>query len=216
LAAQLREQGLQQVLFNAPPGDWAAGERGLAALPGREAEFQAGLQQALHYAQVLGCRLVHVMAGVAVGDAAVHERTYLANLRWAVAQAQGAGVTLLIEPLNPRDMPGYWLQHQAHAHAVVQAVGSAHLKVQMDLYHCQIVEGDVSMKLRQYLPTGRVGHIQVAGVPERGELHEGELNHRHLFELMDALGYAGYVGCEYRPRAGTSAGVRAWRAALLG
>jgi 2-dehydrotetronate isomerase len=216
LAHALREHGLQQVLFNAPPGDWAAGERGLAALPGREAEFQAGLHQALHYAQALGCKLVHVMAGVATQAPEVHAEVYLRNLRWAAAQAERCGVTLLIEPLNPRDMPGYWLQRQAHAHEVVAAVGSAHLQVQMDIYHCQIVEGDVSTQLCQYLPTGRVGHIQIASVPERHEPHEGELNYAHLFALIDRLGYRGHIGCEYRPRGETSAGVAAWRKALLG
>jgi hydroxypyruvate isomerase len=122
---------------------------------------------------------------------------------------------VLIEPINGRDMPGYFLQRQDQAHAVVAAVADAGLQVQMDLYHCQIVEGDVAMKLRQYLPTGRVGHIQVAGVPERHEPDGGELNYPYLFELIDSLGYAGHIGCEYRPRGGTSAGL-GWLAKLRG
>jgi hydroxypyruvate isomerase len=121
-------------------------------------------------------------------------------------------VTLLIEPINLRDIPGYFLNRQDHAHELLQIVGAPNLKVQMDLYHCQIVEGDVSMKLRQYLPTGRVGHIQIASVPARHEPDEGELNYPHLFALLDELGYDGWVGCEYRPRLGavpgaTSAGL---------
>jgi hydroxypyruvate isomerase len=209
----LQAHDLQQVLFNASPGDWAAGDRGLACLPGREAEFRASIAQALDYAQALACPRVHVMAGLApVGvDRALLQRTYLRNLAWAARQAMG--VDLLIEPINRRDMPGYFLNRQDHAHDAVIEVGAPNLKVQMDLYHCQIVEGDLAMKLRQYLPTGRVGHIQIAGVPERHEPDQGELNYPYLFELIDALGYAGHIGCEYRPRGDTSAGL-AWLRAL--
>ena len=207
LAARLQAHGLQQVLFNAPPGDWDAGERGLASLPGREAEFRAGFEQALDYAGALHCPRVHVMAGLAPpgADPAVLQATYLNNLRWAAAQAAPQGVTVLIEPINLRDMPGYFLSRQAQAHAVVAEVGAPNLKVQMDLYHCQIMEGDVAMKLRQYLPTGRVGHLQIAGVPERHEPDTGELNYPYLFALLDALGYDGWVGCEYRPQRGAQA-----------
>ena len=211
LAARLAELGLRQVLFNAPPGDWACGERGLAALPGREAEFRAGIELALHYAGVLGCPRVHVMAGCLSAEPAVHRATFLANLAWAAPRAAQAGVGLLIEPINPRDMPGYLLNRQEDAHAIVEAVGAANLQVQMDLYHCQIVEGDLACKLRRYLPTGRVGHLQIAGVPERHEPDEGELHYPYLFELIDALGYDGFIGCEYRPRGGTSAGLGWWR-----
>ena len=140
-------------------------------------------------------------------DAPGVQASWLANLRWAAAQAQAAGRTVLIEPINPRDMPGYALQRQDQAHALVAAVGSPHLQVQMDLYHCQIVEGDLSTKLRQHLPTGRVGHLQIAGVPERHEPDRGEVNYPYLFDLIDALGYTGWIGCEYRPAAGTSAGL---------
>jgi hydroxypyruvate isomerase len=215
-AQRLRDNGLAQALFNAPPGDWAAGERGLACLPGREADFRDGMARALDYAAELQCPRVHVMAGLmpAGADPAMLREVYLANLRWAAEQAAPAGVQLLIEPINRRDMPGYFLTRQHEAHAVVAELNSAALGVQMDLYHCQIVEGDVAMKLRQHLPTGRVGHIQIAGVPERHEPHTGELNYRYLFALIDALGYDGFIGCEYRPAGGTSAGVAAWRAAL--
>jgi hydroxypyruvate isomerase len=210
LAARLAAHGLQQVLINAPPGDLNAGERGLAGLPGREADFRRGLlDQALPYAQALRCERVHVMAGVLPPGAErmAHRAAFVANLAWAAAQAASAGIELLIEPINTRDIPGYLLNRQDEAHAIVAEVGAPNLKVQMDLYHCQIVEGDVAMKLRQYLPTGRVGHLQVAGVPQRHEPDEGELYHPYLFALIDELGYNGHIGCEYRPAAGTSAGL---------
>jgi hydroxypyruvate isomerase len=209
LAAELAQHGLEQVLFNAPPGDWAAGERGLASLPGREAEFRAGIDQALDYAAALACPRIHVMAGLlppTVTHAAMMP-TYLANLTWAVQRAADSGVDVLIEPINTRDVPGYFLNRQIEAHAVVATVDAPNLKVQMDLYHCQIVEGDVATKLHTYVPDGNVGHMQIAGVPERHEPDHGELAYPYLFELIDSLGYAGWIGCEYRPAAGTSAGL---------
>ncbi len=210
LAQRLADHGLQQVLINAPPGDLQAGERGLAGLPGREAQFQRSLlDQALPYADALRCPRLHVMAGVLpVGaDRAACRAAFVANLAWAAPLAASAGIELLIEPINPRDIPGYLLNRQDEAHAIVAEVGSPNLKVQMDLYHCQIVEGDVAIKLRQYLPTGRVGHLQIAGVPERHEPDQGELYHPYLFALIDELDYNGHIGCEYRPTAGTSAGL---------
>ncbi len=209
LAAQLQAHGLQQVLFNAPPGDFEAGERGIAALAGRQDEFRRGIAQALAYAAALACPRLHVMAGLeAPGvDLAAMRDCYLGNLAWAAQQAAGQGVDILIEPINRRDIPGYFLNRQDQAHAIVHEVGAANLKVQMDLYHCQIVEGDLTAKLRQYLPGGRVGHIQIAGVPLRHEPDLGELNFPALFDELDALGYDGWVGCEYRPRGDTSAGL---------
>jgi len=210
LAARLDDLGLTQVLINAPPGNLATGERGLAGLPGREEDFRrALLEQALPYAQALRCPRIHVMAGI-VPDAAERERhqaAFVGNLAWAAPLAASAGIQLLIEPINPRDMPGYLLSRQDEAHAVVAEVGAPNLQVQLDLYHCQIAEGDVATKLRQYLPTGRVGHLQVAGVPERHEPDRGELHQPYLFALIDELGYNGHIGCEYRPAAGTSAGL---------
>jgi 2-dehydrotetronate isomerase len=213
LAAQLRSQGLQQVLFNAPPGDWAAGDRGIACVPGREAEFRSAIAEALDYAAALQCPRVHVLAGLvpAGAERVVLQALYLRNLAWAAQRAADVGVTLLIEPINRRDMPGYFLNRQDHAHAIVEELGAPHLKVQMDLYHCQIVEGDLAAKLRQYLPAGRVGHLQIAGVPDRGEPDVGEVNYPYVFDLIDALGYTGHVGCEYRPRAGTREGLGWWR-----
>ena len=211
IAQRLADNGVQQVLFNAPPGDWDAGERGLACLPGREAEFRAGFAQALEYAQVLNCPRIHVMAGLAPAgaDRAQLQATYEANLAWAAEQAAADGRDVLIEPINPRDIPGFFLNHQAEAHRIVQAIAAPNLKVQFDLYHCQIVEGDVVMKIRQYLPTGRVGHFQIAGVPMRHEPDLGELNHPYLFGVIDevsaACGWSGWVGCEYRPARGAVA-----------
>ena len=221
LATRLADQGLQQVLFNAPPGDWDHGEKGLAALPGREDEFRRSVDTALQYAQALKCPRVHLMAGLApVGvERAKLIATYQANLAWAAKQAASANVHCLIEPINTRDIPGFVLNRQDEAHRIVQEVGAPNLKVQMDLYHCQIVEGDVAMKIREYLPTGRVGHIQIAGVPERHEPDIGEVNHAYLFKVIDevsaACGWDGWIGCEYRPsrgavKNGTSAGL-GWR-----
>ena len=207
IRARLSGSGLTQALFNGPPGDWEAGERGLASLPGRESEFRKSVDSALEYARVLGNERVHLMAGlIRPGeDRAVHRATYVRNLDYAARQAASAGVSVVIEPINTRDIPGFFLNRQDEAHAVCAEVGARNLKVQMDFYHCQIVEGDLAMKLRKYI--AGVGHIQIAGVPERNEPGLGEINYPYLFRLMDELGYGGWVGCEYRPKAGTSAGL---------
>lgn len=209
IAARLAAHGLTQALFNLPPGDWAAGERGIAALPGREEEFAASVERALEYAHATGCRRLHAMAGLVPqgADLTALRATFVANLRHAARRCAEHGITLLIEPINQRDMPGYFLSHQQQAHDIVAEVGEPNLKVQMDWYHCQIMEGDIAMRLRRHL--AGVGHVQIAGVPERHEPDSGELNYPYLFALLDELGYDGYIGCEYRPRNGTSAGL-AW------
>ena len=214
IASRLREHGLTQALFNLPPGDFSRGERGIAALPGREAEFAAGVDQALAYAQATGCVRLHAMAGLASVDAdrAAMRATYVANLRLAARRLAPHNITLLIEPINPRDIPGYYLNHQQVAHDIVAEVGEPNLKVQMDLYHAQIVEGDLVRRIERFLPG--VGHFQIAGVPERHEPDIGEVNYTYVFERLEALGWDGFIGCEYRPRAGTSAGLgwlKAWR-----
>ncbi|MBY4945202.1 hydroxypyruvate isomerase family protein [Cupriavidus respiraculi] len=207
IRARLDEHGLALALFNAPPGDWGAGERGMAGIPGREAEFRDSIARALDYAGALGNDKLHVMAGMvpAGADPARHRAVYLENLAHAARAAAAQRVTILIEPLNPRDMPGYLLRRQDEAQAIRNEVGAANLKVQFDCYHCQIVEGDVATKLRRDIDG--IGHIQIAGVPGRHEPDVGELHYPYLFDLMDELGYGGWVGCEYRPRAGTSAGL---------
>ena len=209
LFRSLHDNGLQQVLFNAPPGDFAGGERGIASLAGREDEFRTGFARALEYAAALACPRVHVMAGLASAgaDRAAMRRLYRANLAWAAERAAGGAVDVLIEPINTRDIPGYFLNRQDEAHAVVAEIGAPNLKVQMDLYHCQIVEGDVAMKLRAHLPGGKVGHLQIAGVPDRHEPDDGEVNYPFLFDVIDSLGYDGWIGCEYRPAGATSSGL---------
>ena len=218
LADLLDRHGLEQVLFNAPPGGllreemlhaWDSGMRGTLCIPGAEESFRNGVWEALRYAQVLRCPRIHVMSGLIPKGAARYalRSRVLSNLRWAAQAAADVGVEILIEPINHRDMPGYYLETQDQAHTLVQTLAAPNLKVQMDLYHCQITEGDVATKLRRYLPTGRVGHIQIAGVPERHEPDVGELNYPYLFSVLDALEYKGWVGCEYRPRGTTSQGL---------
>jgi len=209
VAARLRDLNLQLVLFNAAPGDWAAGERGLAGLAGREDDFRRSIDEALARADAFDCPRIHVMAGNAptTQEAPIgHEAAlacYEARLRWAVAQAESAGRTLTIEPLNARDMPHYLLRTQAQAHEIVARIDSAALQVQLDLYHLQITEGDVSMALRHWLHgphAHRVGHIQVAAVPDRCEPDHGELNAAWLWDELRRAGWRGWIGCEYKPR----------------
>ncbi|MBB5415770.1 2-oxo-tetronate isomerase [Paraburkholderia atlantica] len=211
IKARLTDNGLTQALFNAPPGNWEAGERGIASLPGREEEFKRSIQKALQYAAVLGNTKLHVMAGlIAAGEPRDRPRAvYLKNLEYAAKEALSHGVTIVIEPINTRDIPGFFLNRQDDAQAVCGEIGAPNLQVQFDVYHCQIVEGDVSVKLKRDMvrPNAGIGHIQIAGVPERHEPDLGELNYPHLFELVDALGYDGWIGCEYRPKAGTSQGL---------
>ena len=221
LAARLKANHLQQVLFNAPPGGldpasidqaWNSNTRGTASLPGREKEFQQGVEMALRYAEALHCPRIHVMAGLlGIGHThASNHATYVNNLKWAVALAAKQGLDVLIEPINTRDIPGFYLNRQDQAHSIIEEVDASNLKVQMDLYHCQIVEGDVAMKIRQYLPTGRVGHFQIAGVPERHEPDIGEINYPYLFDVIDEVSktcnWQGWVGCEYKPKLGGQAG----------
>jgi hydroxypyruvate isomerase len=211
-AARLRGNGLENALFNMPPGNFAAGERGIASLPGREAEFRAGVAKALEYAQALGTPVLHAMAGLlpAGADRARYRAVYVENLRFAAAEMAKHGLMLVIEPINTRDIPGYFLNTQAEAHAIREEIGAPNLKVQMDLYHAQIVEGDLAVKLKKYM--ANVGHIQIASVPDRHEPDEGEVNYPYLFALIDELGYAGWIGCEYRPRGRTEDGLAWFRA----
>ena len=217
VAAAATDAKVEVALFNAPPGDFAAGDRGTASLPGREHEFAAGFTTALRYAQLLRCPRIHVMAGVLPPDADAERRarqrsTLVRNLRFACTEAAEQGVTVLLEPLNPRDNPNYLYSTQAEAHAIREEVGASNIKVQMDLYHAQIVEGDLSEKLRRWLP--HIGHIQIAGVPGRNEPDVGEINYAWIFRLLEELRYEGFVGCEYRPRKNTQDGL-SWLYRLL-
>jgi len=210
VAERATAAGVDVILFNATIGDFAAGERGLAALPGREHEFAAEMAKALRYAQALRCKRLHVMAGLLPEDADApvrerHRRTYIANLRMAAADAQAQGIDLLIEPINLRDIPRYFLNHQAEGHAIREAVGAPNLKVQMDFYHCQIVEGDLTEKFRRW--QAHIGHLQVANVPGRHEPDRGEIDYGHIFRMLDEQRYAGWVGCEYKPAGDTVAGL---------
>jgi 2-dehydrotetronate isomerase len=222
LATRLSAHDLQQVLFNAPPGGtdklsiakaWALdGSKGTACVPGREDEFRAGVDLALRYAEVLKSPRIHLMAGL-IPVGLVREdvqATYLSNLRWAANQIASAGLDALIEPINTRDIPRFFLNCQDHAHEIIATIGARNLKVQMDLYHCQIVEGDVAMRIRKYLPTGNIGHFQIASVPERHEPDAGELNYGYLFKVIDEVSqqcdWKGWIGCEYHPKKGGQAG----------
>jgi 2-dehydrotetronate isomerase len=205
VAERLQAAGLVQALFNMPPGDWAAGERGMAALPGREADFAAALDTALAYAKVIGTPLLHMMAGLAPAMDPRATATYRENLKRAADRAAEAGIGLVIEPINGRDMPGYFLNDFNRALDFIAVMDAAHMKLQFDVYHRQILHGDVIMALRQMAPV--IGHIQIASVPDRHEPLTGELDDRRIFVEIDAIGYQGYVGCEYRPVAGTREGL---------
>jgi hydroxypyruvate isomerase len=210
LKARLAANGLRQVLFNAPPGNWDAGERGLASLPGRQAAFRDGVRRALDYAATLECPLVHCMAGIPGHDVApaTAAAVYAANLAWAVEQAATAQVRLVIEPINQRDMPGFHLSTMAQAAAVIAAIGPERLGLQFDIYHCQVTEGDLSRRIATHLPI--IAHMQIADVPDRHEPGTGEIGWAHLFRHINTLGYEGWIGCEYRPAGDTAAGL-AWR-----
>jgi hydroxypyruvate isomerase len=202
-----RAVGVEVVLFNTVPGDWAKGERGLAAQPGREAEFRAGVARALEYADALGCRQIHAMAGLAAegADRAAMRATYLENLRFAAEAAGKTGVTVLIEPINTRDIPGFFLNHTEVAAAIIAEVGAPNLKLQFDIYHRQIMQGDLTPAIETHLPL--IAHMQCADTPGRHEPGTGEINYPFLFEAIDRLGYQGWIGCEYRPKGETEAGL---------
>lgn len=210
---RLDDNGLTQALFNMPPGDWANGERGMASLPGRQAEFREGVKRALDYATTLNCKLVHCMAGIPpVGTPfATAAALYAANVAWAGEQALAAGVRLALEPINHRDMPGYHLNTQAQGAAVVGAIGLDRTGLQFDVYHCQVTEGDITKRMELHMPV--IAHIQIADVPARNEPGTGEIAWGYVFRRMDELGYAGWVGCEYRPAGETVAGL-GWRKAF--
>jgi hydroxypyruvate isomerase len=207
LAKRLKDNGLQQVLFNGPPGDWNAGERGMAALPGRQAEFREAIKQALEYTAALGCPRLHVMAGLAPAGVPRDTllSTYAANLAWAAEECAKAGVKPIIEPINHRDIPGYFLNTTDEGAAIIEAIGPEKLGLQFDLYHCQITEGDLCKRVEKHLPL--IAHMQVADNPGRNEPGTGEVNWPFVFKRIDELGFRGWIGCEYRPAGETEAGL---------
>lgn len=213
LAALLREHGLQQVLHNLPAGDWDAGERGVACHPDRVEEFRAGVEQAITYAHTLGCPQLNCLAGKRPAGVTVDQAhaTLVANLRFAAQRLHGAGLRLLIEPINHHDIPGFFLTRTEQALALIDEVGSSNLFLQYDIYHAQRMEGELAATLQKHLP--RIGHIQLADNPGRHEPGTGEINYRWLLRHIDALGWRGHIGCEYKPRATTTEGL-GWRDAL--
>ena len=207
LAELLERNQLTQVLHNLPAGDWEAGDRGVACQPGRVGEFQDGVGEAIEYATALGCRQVNCLAGIAPEGAdpdRLHE-TFVSNLGFAVRSLEEAGIRLLIEPINTRDMPGFYLHHTAHARSTIEEVGSQNLGLQYDVYHMQIMEGDLTRTMQANLDLIR--HVQVADNPGRNEPGTGEINHTFLFDALDGMGYDGWIGCEYRPLTTTTAGL---------
>lgn len=205
---------VETVLFNLPAGDWVAGERGLACLPGRKAEFQDGVGRAIEYARALGTRQLNCLAGIPTPglDPERAAETLVDNLRFAAACLGRAGMTLLLEPLNTRDTPGFLVSHTKHALALIDTAGAANLKLQYDIYHAQVMEGDLARTLAANQP--RIGHIQLADNPGRHEPGTGEINFPFLFDHLDRIGYAGWVGCEYQPTTTTIAGL-SWAAGYL-
>jgi hydroxypyruvate isomerase len=207
IATRVRDAGLSVALHNVPPGDFDRGDRGMACLPGREAEFRDSLKMALEYATELGVPCLHCMAGVVPPDAERIElhQCFVENLSFAAAEAKKAGVKLLLEPINVRDIPNYFLNFTEQAVAIIDDVDSDNLFLQFDLYHRQVMQGDLAPTMARVLDV--TAHMQIADTPGRHEPGSGEINFPFLFAEMDRLGYAGWVGCEYRPRAGTLEGL---------
>lgn len=205
IAKALQANRLTQALFNLPPGDWAAGERGLAALPARFEEFAAGVEEALAYAEATGVKQLHMMAGLADAADPAALKAYERAVRHAAVRLSAKGLTLLLEPINPRDMPGYFLNNFNWCANFIRRLGLPNVALQFDIYHRQIIHGDVIRGLEALFPLIR--HVQVASVPLRHEPGTGELDDARVFAALDALGYAGFVGCEYRPAGETMAGL---------
>ena len=211
----LKEKNLKSALFNMPPGDWAAGERGIASLPGREDEFMAGVHTAIEYALAMGTPTIHAMAGLVPADAdrPAYRATYVKNIGLAAKELAKHGLTLLIEPINTFDIPGFWLNRTAQAIALIEEVGSSNLWLQHDIYHMQRMEGELATTIARHLP--KIAHMQIADNPGRNEPGTGEINYAWLFRFIDQLGYDGWIGCEYKPAAGTREGL-GWIKALAG
>ncbi len=214
LRAQLDEHGLTQVLHNLPAGDWGKGDRGIACHPGRVSEFQAGVGKAIEYATALGCTRVNCLAGVPPSgvDQGTARDTFIGNLRYAAPRLRDAGITLLVEPINTRDIPGFFLDRTRQALEIIREVGSDNLYLQYDIYHMQIMEGDLAKTIERHLPS--IAHMQLADPPGRHEPGTGEINFAFLLDFIDRSGYTGWIGCEYKPKGRTEEGL-GWARGLL-
>ena len=207
LGERLQKYGLTQVLHNLPAGDWAGGERGIATIPGREGEFQDGVGTAIEYATALGCKQVNCLAGIPPKDAAAEKvrATFVSYLKFAAEKLAAAGIRLLIEPCNSRDIPGFYLNRSRQALDIIDEVGSSNLLLQYDIYHMQIMEGDLAPTIERNLAA--IAHMQLADNPGRNEPGTGEINYPFLFDFIDRVGYQGWIGCEYKPKGNTVAGL---------
>lgn len=207
LIAALEGNGLSVVLHNLPAGDWAGGERGIACHPDRTAEFRAGVEDAIEYATALDCPQVNCLAGIlpagVTADAA--RSTLIENLRYAAEKLEAAGIGLLLEPVNSRDIPGFFVDRSSMALEIISATDSRNLKLQYDIYHSQVMEGDLANTMEREL--SRIGHIQLADNPGRHEPGTGEINYPYLFRRLDELGYNGWIGCEYKPKTTAAEGL---------
>ena len=204
---RLRNNGLTQALFNLPPGDWNAGEKGFAALPDRFDDLQQSLRTALPYAQATDVKRLHLMAGIADRGDPKAVAAFRKSVVWTAEFFAPHGLDVVIEPINPRNVPGYFLNDFAFARDLINELKIPNLKLQFDIYHCQIIHGDVTMRLREMMSI--IGHVQIASIPSRNEPDGEELNYPFLFDELDRLGYSGFVGCEYNPRGKTTDGL-AW------
>ncbi len=204
---KLSEHNLELPLFNMPPGDWDKGERGMAAIPARREEFRENVELALNYADILSPPRLHAMAGLinSNDDRIAMEECYISNLQFAADECAKKGITLLIEPLNSRDIPGYFLQYTDQAREIIEKVNRPNIALQLDIYHLQIMEGDLEKNCRTLADI--TGHIQIAGVPDRHEPNTGEINYSHIFNVIDDTGYDGWLGCEYKPATTTIDGL---------
>jgi hydroxypyruvate isomerase len=214
LAERLHEHGLAQVLHNLPAGDWSKGERGIACIPGREAEFREGVDRAIEYATALRCPQLNCLAGIAPKDVAAEtlRDTFVANIAFAARKLKASGIRLLIEPCNTRDIPGFYLNRSGQALELIDAAGSDNVFLQYDIYHMQVMEGDLAPTIERNLASIR--HMQLADNPGRHEPGSGEINYEFLFDFIDRLGYTGWIGCEYKPATTTREGL-GWVAPYL-
>jgi 2-dehydrotetronate isomerase len=206
IAEKLSETGLTLVLFNLPPGNFDRGDRGIAAVPGREDEFRTSVHLAIEYAHVLNVHCLHVMAGITSNiESNRAKETYLANLQFLLERTAACDLVITLEPINHRDFPGYFLTTVEQAATILAELNHPRLKIQFDWYHGQIMGGDLTIRTQKFF--SQIGHIQIAGVPDRNEPDRGEINVAHLLGLIDYLGYQGWVGCEYKPIAKTEDGL---------